>query len=84
MNTLDTVLLIILTTLLSLFTIIGIFVLVAFIKLISAVRRTVEKAEDIMDTVDESAAEIFANVEGRMALFKLVRNIIKLVKKHRR
>lgn len=81
MTTLDTVLLIILTVLIGLFFLVGIFVLAAVIKLIGSVRRVVDRAEEVIVSV-ESATEVFRDTGGKLAFFKLVRNIIKLAKKH--
>lgn len=83
MSTTDTVLLIILTSLLSLFCLLGIALLIGLLQLVSTVKRVVEKAGDVVDTV-ESAAEVFKDTQGRMAFFKLVRNLIKLAKKRSR
>jgi hypothetical protein len=83
MTTTDTVLLIILTTLLSIWVVLGIALAIAGLRLIASVRRAVSKAESVIDSV-ESAAEVFKNTEGRLALFKLIRNIVKMTKKARR
>lgn len=83
MTTTDTVLLYIITIVLSIFFLVGIAVLIAILKLIKSVKRVVLRAEDVIDSV-ESATEIFKNTEGRLALFKLIRNIIKVTKKARR
>lgn len=80
MTTTDQVLLIIITVLLSIFIIAGITVLVGIIKLISVIRALVVKAEDVVDSV-ESATEIFKDTQGSLAVFKLVRNIIKVANK---
>jgi uncharacterized protein (UPF0335 family) len=53
------------------------------LKLVSSIRRVVEKAEDVVDSV-ESAAEVFKDAQGRMAVFKLIRNIIKVAKRSRK
>lgn len=83
MTTTDTVLLYIITIILSIFFLVGIVVLIALLRLIVAVKRAVARAEDVIDSV-ESAAEIFRDTEGRLALFKLIRNIVKMTKKARR
>jgi len=83
MTTTDSVFLIILTSLLSLFTILGIVVMILVIKLIKNVKNVVAKAEGVIDSV-ESAAEVLKDTSGRMAAFKLVRNIIKLAQKGRK
>lgn len=80
MTTTDTVLVIVLTVLLSIFLILCIAVMTLTLKLLAAVRRIVEKAEDVADSV-ESAAEVFRDTQGRLAFFKLVRNIIKMAQK---
>jgi hypothetical protein len=80
MTTTDTVLLSIVTALLSILILLGIAVAVAALRLIFAARRAVKKAELVIDSV-ESAAEVFKNTEGRLALFKLIRNIVQVTKK---
>jgi len=83
MSTTDTVLLYVITVVLSIFFLFGIVVLIAILKLIASVKRVVLRAEDVIDSV-ESATEIFKNTEGRLALFKLIRNIVKVTKKARK
>jgi|GEM_PF-623589 hypothetical protein len=83
MTTTDTVLLSIITAILSIFFLLGIVVLIALLKLIASVKRAVARAEDVIDSV-ESAAEVLRDTEGRLALFKLIRNIVKMTKKARR
>lgn len=83
MTTTDTVLLIILTSLLSLFFILCIALVIVLLKLLASVKRVVAKAEDVVDSV-ESAAEVFKDTQGRLAFFKLVRNIMKLVQRSRK
>jgi hypothetical protein len=83
MTTTDTVLLIILTSLLSLFFILCIGLVIGLLKLLSSVRRVVSKAEGVVDSV-ESAAEVFKDTQGRLALFKLIRNIIKVAQRSRK
>lgn len=80
MSTTDSVLLIILACLLSLFFVLCIALAIGLIQLVSAVKRVAEKAEDVVDSV-ESAAEVFKDTQGRLAFFKLVRNLMKLAKK---
>jgi hypothetical protein len=50
------------------------------LKLVSSIKHIVLKAEGVVDSV-ESAADIFKDTQGRLALFKLVRNIIKLAQR---
>jgi len=80
MTTTDTVLLIILTSLLSLFFLLCIALVISLLKLLSGVRRVIERAESVVDSV-ESAAEVLKDTQGRLAFFKLIRNIIKLTQK---
>ena len=83
MTTTDTVLLIILTSLLSVFFILCIALVIGLLKLLANVRRVVDKAEEVVGSV-ESAAEVLKDTQGRLALFKLVRNIVKLMQKRSR
>jgi hypothetical protein len=80
MSTTDTVLLIIVASLMSIFFLLDIVAVVIVIKLLSAVKRVVAKAENVVDSV-EDVAETFAQARGRLTLFKLVRNIIKIVQR---
>ncbi len=83
MSTTDTILLIIVTGLLSVFIILCIAVVVSVLKLLTVVKRVVEKAEEVAHSV-ESAAEILKDTGGRLALFKLIRNIIKIAQRSRK
>lgn len=83
MTTTDTVLLIVLTSLLSVFFILCIALVICLLKLLADVRRVVDKAEEVVGSV-ESAAEVFKDTQGRLAFFKLVRNIVKLMQKRSR
>jgi hypothetical protein len=78
MNTTDQVLVIVLTVLLSVFFIMCIAVVTALLKLVNSVREVVAKAEEVVDSV-ESAAEVLRDTQGRLALFKLIRNIVKMM-----
>ncbi len=80
MNTTDTVLVIILTSLLSIFILLCIAVMIMVLKLIANIRQVVAKAEDVIDSV-ESATEVFRDTHGKLALLKVVGNIIKLMQK---
>lgn len=77
MTTTDEVLVIILTALLSIFFILCIAAVIIAIKLLNSVREVVAKADDVIDSV-ESAAEVFKNTQGKLAIFKLVNNIFKM------
>lgn len=83
MTTTDQVFFIILSSLLSLFFILCIALVVILIKLISSVKRVVLKAEGVVDSVEE-AAEVFRDTSGRLAFFKLVRNIMKVANRRRK
>ncbi len=83
MSTTDTVLVIILTSLLSLFFILCIAVMIMALKLIASIRQVVAKAEDVVDSV-ESAAEVFRDTQGKMAIIKMIGNLIKLAQRSRK
>jgi hypothetical protein len=77
------ILVIIVSSLLSLFLIFGIIVLVLAIKLVRAVRKVVGKAEHDIDSA-EAATEVIKNASGPLAVLKLIRNIVKTVEKRRK
>jgi hypothetical protein len=52
--------------------------MVAVLKLVQSIREVVLKAEEVVDSV-ESAAEVLKDTSGRLAFFKLVRNIMKMI-----
>jgi hypothetical protein len=74
----EIVLIIIISAALSLFLIVGIVVLVLIAKLLQAVRHIVQKAEKVVDTAG-NAAEMLRNASGPLAVFKVVRHIIRTV-----
>lgn len=80
MTTTETTLVIILTSLLSLFFILCIAAMVLVVQLLKSVKRVVAKTEDVVDSV-ESAAEVLRDTQGKLAFFKLINNIIKLATK---
>lgn len=77
MTTTDQVLIIILSVLLSVFFALCIAVMIGVLKLIGSVRQIVDRAEEAVESV-ESAAEVLKNTSGRLAFFKLIRNLIKM------
>ena len=77
MSTTDEVLVIILITLLSVFFLLCIIAMTVIIKLINSLREIVAKADDVIDSV-ESAAETFKNTQGKIAIFKLINNVVKM------
>jgi hypothetical protein len=83
MDTTDTVLLIILTTFMSIFFLLGIVVLIFVLKLVKSLRRVVEKAGEVVASV-ESASEVIKDARGPLAAFKLVKNIYKVVNRSRK
>lgn len=83
MTTTDQVFLIILSCLLSLFFILLIALVLVALKLVSSARKLIARAEEVVNNV-ESATEALKDVQGRMAIFKLIRNIIKLVQRSRK
>lgn len=77
MNTTEEVLLIVVGVLLSVFILLCIAVMAGVLKLIKALRDMIAKAEEVVDSV-ESAAEVLKDTSGRLAFFKLIRNIVKM------
>ena len=53
------------------------------IKVVKAIRRVAAKAEDVMDSA-EAVADAFRNVDGKLAAFKMLKNIIELVSKQKK
>jgi hypothetical protein len=75
MTTTDTVLLVILTSLMSLFFLLGIVSLVMVVRILSSVKRVLIRAESVVDSV-EAAADVLKDAGGKLAVFKLIKNII--------
>ena len=82
MDTTDHVLLIILTSLLSLFFIICIALAVGVLKLVKELRQIVSRADDIVDSV-ESATEALKHTGDRVALFKLMKTVFNISQKRK-
>ena len=80
MDTSAHILVIILSVFLALFLLLGIIATVQVIRLLHTIRHIAEKAETIIESA-ESVGTIFRNASGPLALFKVVRNIVKTVKK---
>jgi len=83
MQNAESILVIIVSTTLALFLVAAIAVLVMVAKLIQSVRRVVDQAEKVVETAGE-AAEMMRNASGPLALFKVVRNMMKAVDKARK
>jgi hypothetical protein len=80
MSTLDNVLLIVLTSFLSILMIVGIALVIIMIRVALAIKKVALRAEEVVESVEE-AADVLRDTQGRLAVFKLVRNIIKLMNK---
>jgi len=76
----ESILVIITSAALTLFLIAAIVVLVLLARLLKAVRRVVERAEELVSTASE-AAEMLRNASGPLAFFKLLRNVMQAVDK---
>lgn len=79
----ESILVIILASTLTIFLLLGIVILVLLAKLLRSVKRTVEKAEEVVESAGE-ATQLLRDVSGPLAVFKLVRNILKHIDKNRR
>ena len=80
MHNAESILVIIVSTTLTIFLLLAIAVLVLTAKLIKAVIRIVNRAEQVIETAEE-AAEVLRNASGPLAFFKVVSNIVKTVEK---
>jgi uncharacterized protein YoxC len=80
MSTLDTVFLGILVVLVGLFFIVSTVAVVFLIKMIKSIQRVVDRAEQVANSV-ENATEILKGASGKLAVFKLIKNIVELVQK---
>lgn len=72
------ILVIILSSFLALFLILGIVVLIGIIKLVKQIRHITEKAEDVIDNV-EQASELFKKSASTLTFTNLVSNIVSKV-----
>ena len=76
-------LLIVVSSVLSVFLILSSIALIFFIRLLKQLRRIAERAENVAESV-ETAAENFERKAGSLAALKLVANIIDSVSKMRK
>ncbi len=83
MATAESVLVIILAIVLSLFLLVGIILIVKLIQVMNHLKRISEKAEKLASTA-ESVGELFKYTAGPAAIGKLVSNISEAVRKHHR
>lgn len=74
MNHAESVLVIIVSSILSLFLLVGIIALVKFIQILKHIKHITKKAEDIAGRAD-AVSEFFEKTAGPAALAKLVSNI---------
>ena len=79
----QSILVIIVSSLLSLALLLGIVILVMVIRLVKTVRRVVEKAEHVIQSA-EAATDVLKNAGGPLAVLKIVRNIMKMADKFRK
>jgi predicted PurR-regulated permease PerM len=79
----ESVLVIIVSLVLTIFLVVAIIILLLVAKLISEVRRIVERGEQLLESASE-ATEMLKNASGPLALFKLVRNIMRAVDNKRK
>ena len=79
----QSILVIIVSSLLSIFLIMSIVMLVVAIKLVKTVRNVVAKAEHVIDSA-EAATDMLKNAGGPLAVLKLIRNIMKMADKFRK
>jgi hypothetical protein len=82
MNTTEQIILVILAAFLVLFLGLAIALTAATISVVKQIKVIVSKAESVVDSA-ESVTEVFRQASGPMALFKLIHNIQKSVKKRR-
>lgn len=83
MENAQSILVIIVSSLLSIFLIISISVLILSIRLIKSVKKIVVKAEQVVNSA-EAATDILKNAGGPLALLKIIRNIVHTVEKFRK
>jgi hypothetical protein len=77
MNATDNVLLIIVASLLAIFLLLAILILVVTLKTIMSLKRTIYKAETLINSV-ESATEVLKGTKGRFTSLKLISNLINI------
>ena len=75
MQNAESILVIIVSSVLTLFLITSIVVLIMIAKLVTAIKRMVDHAEQVVETAGE-AAEMLRNASGPLALFKVLRNVM--------
>ncbi|OGL29358.1 hypothetical protein A3D14_01155 [Candidatus Saccharibacteria bacterium RIFCSPHIGHO2_02_FULL_47_12] len=79
MGTSEDVLVVILSTFLAIFLLLGIVALIKVIQLLNRLKHVAETAEQIADKA-EAAGEFFQKAASRVAITRLIGNIVKTVK----
>lgn len=79
MDTATHVLVVILSVFLAIFILLGIIVAIQAIRVLTMIQRIARKAEVVIESA-ESVGEIFKNAAGPLAILKVVRNMIRVVK----
>jgi hypothetical protein len=82
MHEAQAILVIITSSVLVIFLLLAIVAMIFLLKTVKAVRRLLDKAEELVDSA-EAVTEVFKNVKGPLAAAKLLRNIIALATKHK-
>lgn len=83
MNTAESILVIITSSLLSIALILGIILLVAILKLVASIRRIAAKGEQVVENA-EAAAQMFTKAAGPLGVLKTIANIVDTVHKHKK
>lgn len=83
MNTAESILVIITSSLLSIALLLGIALLITLLKLIKSIRRIAAKAEQVVEDA-ESAASMFRSAAGPLGVLKTIANIVETVHKHKK
>lgn len=83
MENAQTILVVITSSLLSLFLLLGIVLTVIVIRFVATLKRVVNKAEGLIDSA-EAVTEAMKNVSGPLAFAKLVKNIVSIVQAHKK
>lgn len=83
MNSAESILVIIVSVTLTLFLVAGIIALVLIIKVLRALKRVIDQAERVVERAGD-AAEVLRNTSGPLALFKVIRNIVRTVERSRK
>ena len=77
MQTAESILVIIVSSVLTLFLIVAIIALLMIVKLIGSIKKMVERGEHALDKAGE-AAEMLRQASGPLAIFRTVRSIVRM------